>query len=344
MKYRLLGKSGLRVSEICLGTMTFGEDWGFGASKEVCHHVFNEYVERGGNFIDTANVYTNGTSEKLVGEFIAEDRGRFVVATKYTLSSRPDDVNASGNHRKNLVQSIEKSLKRLGTDYIDLYWVHAWDHTTPVEEVMRALDDVVRAGKVLYVGVSDVPAWIASQANTLADLRGWSRFIGLQIEYSLIARTPERELLPMARAMDVGVTAWGAIGGGVLSGKYGKGQDIDSKRVQANQMRLSDRNLAIAAEVEKIAAEVESSPAQVAINWVRQQRGTVIPLIGVRTVTQLQDNLGALEFELSDDQMSRLEAVSHVDLGFPQDFLSIEMIHRAVYGDTYDRLVIHHRR
>ena len=220
MRYKLLGNSGLRVSELCLGTMTFGEDWGWGASKEDSRALFDAYREAGGNFIDTANFYTGGTSERFVGEFIASERDRFVVATKYTLTMRPGDPNASGNHRKNMIQSVEASLRRLGTDYIDLYWLHAWDYLTPVEEVMRGLDDLVRAGKVLYVGVSDTPAWIVSQANTLAALRGWTPFVGLQIEYSLIERTVERELLPMAEAFGLTILAWSPLGSGVLTGKY----------------------------------------------------------------------------------------------------------------------------
>ena len=201
MKYYLLGRSGLRVSEISLGTMTFGEEWGWGASKEESRKQFELYVERGGNFIDTANRYTEGTSERLVGEFVGAKREEFVVATKYTLFTRKGDPNSAGNQRKNLVQSLDASLKRLKMDYIDLYWLHAWDYLTPVEEVMRALDDQVSAGKVLYVGISDAPAWVVSQANMLAILRGWTPFVALQIEYSLIERTPERELLPMAEAM-----------------------------------------------------------------------------------------------------------------------------------------------
>ena len=200
MRYKLLGKSGLRVSELALGTMTFGEEWGWGASKEECHAMFDAFAEAGGNFVDTANRYTEGTSEKLVGEFTAADRDHFVVATKYTLFTRRDDPNAAGNQRKNMVQSLEASLKRLGTGYVDLYWVHAWDFVTPIEEVMRGLDDLVRAGKILYIGISDTPAWIVSRANMLAELRGWSQFVGLQVRYSLLDRAGERDLLPMARA------------------------------------------------------------------------------------------------------------------------------------------------
>ena len=222
MKYYLLGKSGLRVSEICLGTMTFGKEWGWGASKEESRKIFDAYVDAGGNFIDTANIYTNGTSEKYVGDFASYDRERFVIATKYTSNTRAGDPNAGGNHRKNMVQSLEASLRRLNTDYIDLYWVHAWDQTTPIEEMMRALDDMIKSGKILYIGISDAPAWIVSQANTLANLKGWTEFASIQIEYSLIERTSEGELLPMANALDIGITAWSPLGSGVLTGKYNK--------------------------------------------------------------------------------------------------------------------------
>jgi aryl-alcohol dehydrogenase-like predicted oxidoreductase len=222
MQYKLLGKSGLRVSELCLGTMTFGEDWGWGSSKEESQRIYDVFREVGGNFIDTANVYTNGTSEKFLGEFIADQRDTVVLATKYTNGFGDKNPNGSGNQRKNMVQSVEASLKRLNTDYIDVLWLHIWDFMTPAEEVMRAFDDLVRAGKVLYIGVSDAPAWVVSQCNTLAELRGWTQFIGLQIEYSLIQRTPERELLPMARTLDIGVTAWSPLASGWLTGKYTK--------------------------------------------------------------------------------------------------------------------------
>src|SRR3990172_6669221 len=224
MRYKLLGKTGLRVSELCLGTMTFGEEWGWGASKEESRKIFDAYVDAGGNFVDTANLYTGGTSEKFVGEFLKGRRERFVLATKYTLNMRPDDPNGGGNHRKSLVQSLDASLKRLGTDYIDLYWVHAWDGMTPLEETMRALDDVVRAGKVLYVGISDAPAWIVSRANTLAELKNWTPFAALQIQYNLADRTPERDLLPMAKALDIAVTPWGVLAGGGVgrNGRHGR--------------------------------------------------------------------------------------------------------------------------
>jgi aryl-alcohol dehydrogenase-like predicted oxidoreductase len=283
--------------------MTFGQDWGSmlaGASKEESRKIFDLFVEEGGNFIDTANIYQKGTSEKYVGEFVADKREEFVVATKYTISTNPDDPNASGNHRKNLVQSVEASLKRLNASYIDLLWIHVWDPLTPIEEAMRALDDLVRSGKILYVGISDAPAWVVSQANTIADLRDWSYFRGIQVMYSLIERTPERELLLMAHALDIGVTAWSPLGGGVLSGKYSNAKrqnKEEPKRLQVENPTsasfVNERNLSIAEEVRTIAEEINRTPSQVALNWIRQQnksKGVIIPIIGARTESQIKDN------------------------------------------------------
>src|SRR5216684_2534459 len=237
MKYPLLGNSGLRVSEAALGTMTFGEDWGWGAPKDESRKIYEAYREAGGNFIDTANMYTNGSSENLVGEFIHDHRQSVVLATKYTNAMAGNDPNASGNHRKSMVQALEASLRRLKTDYVDLYWLHIWDQMTPVDEVMRAFDDLVRQGKVLYIGVSDAPAWWISQANTLAELRGWSRFAGLQIEYSLIQRTVERELVPMAKALNLGVLAWSPLANGVLTGKYHGNANAEVGRMSRQEMQ-----------------------------------------------------------------------------------------------------------
>ena len=337
MNYKLLGRSGLRVSELALGTMTFGEEWGFGASKEESSKIFNGFVEAGGNFIDTAVNYTNGTSEKYVGEFIHGQRDGFVVATKYTLNTRPDDPNAGGNHRKNLVQSVEKSLQQLQTDYIDLLWLHAWDFMTPVEEVMRALDDLVRSGKILYVGISDTPAWIVSQANMLAKLRGWTPFIGLQTEYNLLQRTPERDLLPMARALDIGVTAWAPLAGGALTGKYNK-PSAEKGRISPQSARLNEHNRAIVAVVEEIAKDLAVSPGQVAINWVRQQPGNVIPLIGAKREEQMKDNLGSLAFGLTEAHLNQLNEASKIDLGFPHDFLASEAVIKAIHGKTFEKI------
>ncbi|MBN1213655.1 MAG: aldo/keto reductase [candidate division Zixibacteria bacterium] len=347
MRYKLLGRSGLRVSELCFGTMTFGEEWGWGANKSECRKMFDTFLEAGGNFIDTANRYTEGTSEKFLGEFITESklREQIVLATKYTLYMKKGEPNSAGNHRKNLVQALDNSLKRLKTDYIDLYWLHAWDYLTPVEEVMRALDDMVRVGKILYIGISDTPAWIVSQANTLAQLRGWTPFVALQIEYSLLERTVERELLPMARAFDMAVTPWGAIGGGVLTGKYSKAGKVESstKRYEdgTDSSRLSDKSLAIADEVVKVATECGSSPARVALNWVRQQPGLIIPIIGARTAGQLKENLACLDRPLAAEHIERLNKVSEIELGFPHDFLKKEYIRDLVFAHSFDKIDNH---
>ena len=336
MRYKLLGKSGLRVSELCLGTMTFGEDWGWGASKEESRKIFDAFAAAGGNFIDTANNYTDGTSEKYVGEFIGAEREYFVVATKYTLSKRKDDPNAGGNARKNMLQAVEASLKRLNTDYLDLYYLHMWDYTTPVEEVMRAFDDLVRQGKVLYVGISDTPAWIVSQANTLAELRGWARFVALQVPYSLADRAVERDLLPMARAFDMAILPWGLLEAGELTGKYNRPTDEPKRNQQP-----SERNLALADEVMKLAQEIGRTPSQVAINWVRQQPGLVIPILGARREAHIKDNLGCLEFELTAEQMRRLAQASPISLGFPHSFWASQDVKELIFGDTFSLLDNH---
>jgi aryl-alcohol dehydrogenase-like predicted oxidoreductase len=320
--------------------MTFGEEWGWGADKTESRKVYDAYRKAGGNFLDTANRYTDGTSEKLCGEFIAKERESIVLATKYTLFMNHGDPNSAGNHRKNMVQALEASLKRLNTDYIDLYWLHAWDYLTPAEEVMRALDDMVRAGKILYIGISDTPAWVVSRCNMLAELRGWTQFVGLQIEYSLLERTVERELLPMARELEMAVTPWGAIGGGVLTGKYSSKRRKTAKRYKEGDPidRLSERNLAIGDEVVKIAKEIGCTPAQVAINWVRQQPGLMIPIVGARNAAQLKDNLGCLDSTLSDEHLARLDEISKVDLGFPHAFLAKDFIRDLVYSGCYDKI------
>ncbi len=341
MQYKLFGKSGLRVSELALGTMTFGEEWGWGSSKSDSKKVFDVFAKAGGNFIDTANRYTEGTSEKYVGEFIASDREHFVVATKYTLFTKRDDPNFSGNHRKNMVQALDASLKRLKTDYIDLYWLHAWDYTTPEEEVLRALDDMVRAGKILYIGISDTPAWIVSRMNAIAELRGWTQFVGLQIKYSLLERTVERELLPMARKLDIAVTPWGVLDGGILTGKYNKKRD-EAGRAQIYKS-ISDEKLKVAAEVIKVAKKTGKTASQVALNWVRQQPGVIIPIIGAKTEKQLKDNLECLNFTLNDDQLNKLDEVSKVEMGFPHEFLSSDNITDIIFGGTQDKIDNHHK-
>lgn len=346
MRYKLLGKSGLRVSELCFGTMTFGEDWGWGASKETCQQMFDYFAEAGGNFIDTANLYTNGTSETYVGEFIKADREHFVVATKYTLTPAQNQgreekrPNLMGNQRKNMMQAVEHSLKRLGTDYIDVYYVHAWDFLTPVEEVMRGLDDLVRQGKVLYVAVSDTPAWIITEANTRAELMGWSRFLGIQAPYSLLSRDLERAIMPMARHQDMTVLPWGILSAGVLTGKFLKDLDAPTRVNPDSVKNMSDKKINIVREVVKIAQEVGRTPSQVAINWVRQQqhRAQMIPILGARTMEQMRDNMAVLEWQLEQEQLDRLDKVSEFELGFPHSF-----IHRNpfIYGHTYDMIDNH---
>lgn len=348
MRYKLLGKSGLRVSELCLGTMTFGEDWGWGASKDESRQVFDAFVEAGGNFIDTANGYTDGSSEKILGELIATERDRFVVATKYSfplhMSDKAGNPNGSGNHRKSMMQSLEGSLKRLNTDYIDLFWLHAWDFMTPIEEVMRAFDDLVRSGKVLYIGISDAPAWIVSQANTLAQCYGWTPFVALQVEYSLVERTPERDLLPMAKAFDLAVTPWSPLGSGVLTGKYnkGSGNNEQGRLATTSGGNISQRHLAIAEVVSQVAEEIGHTPPQVALAWLLAQSGVVIPIIGSRKVSQIKDNLACLDVKLSPEHLQRLNEVSKVELGFPHDFLSNGMIRDRLFGGTFD-LIDNHR-
>lgn len=342
MKQVLLGKTGLRVSEISLGTMTFGEEWGWGASKDESKAIFDAYANAGGNFIDTANRYTEGSSERFVGEFIASDRDHFVVATKYTLFDRQGDPNFSGNHRKNLVRSVEESLRRMKTDYIDLLYLHVWDFTTPVEEILRGFDDLVRSGKILYSGISDTPAWIVSQMNAIADLRGWTRFNALQVEYSLIQRTPERDLLPMAHATDMAVTAWAVLAGGALTGKY-LTENEEAKRLKEGSARLNDRAVAITKTVLAIAEEIGCSPSHVAILWAMARGQVVIPILGARKASQITDSLGALGYSLDADQVKRLNEVSAIEIGFPHDFLISPGVNNVLYGGTAE-LIRHHRQ
>jgi aryl-alcohol dehydrogenase-like predicted oxidoreductase len=342
--YRLLGRSGLRVSPMALGTMTFGTDWGWGADREEAHRIFDTYVDRGGNFIDSSNNYTNGTAEQLVGELAADKRDRLTIATKYSATTRPDDPNSGGDHRKSMVRSVEHSLGRLQTDYIDLLYLHLWDGTTPVDEVLRAMDDLVRAGKVLYVGISDTPAWQVSRMQAIADLRGWSPLVALQIEYNLIERTGERDLIPMATEMGLGVIPWSPLGKGVLTGKYtsrdldhgGDSAGVEGTRKSAGAMNghLTERSLAIAEVVKTVATELGRTPAQVALAWVLLNDSVTAPLIGARRLSQLEDNLGALEVELPDDACARLEQASTVALGFPHEVLSRPSTRAAVFGDT----------
>jgi aryl-alcohol dehydrogenase-like predicted oxidoreductase len=331
--FRLLGRSGLRLSPLSLGTMTFGVGQGWGSDDSQAAQIFNHYVEHGGNSIDTANFYGNGGSEQVLAKLIQIRREQLVLATKYTLSMRRGDPNASGNHRKNMVQSVENSLRRLQTDYIDLLYLHVWDGLTPVEEILRAFDDLVRAGKILYVGLSDTPAWQASRMQAIAELRGWSRLVALQVPYNLTERTVERELLPMALEMGMGVLPWSPLAGGVLSGKYDS-QDLEAaatpaapqphsrKNINLSTGRLNERNLRIAATVTAIAQEMSRTPAQVALAWTLHHPAVVSPIIGARTVEQLEDNLACLQITFSDGQLARLDEASRIDMGFPHSLLT----------------------
>ena len=351
MNYRLLGRSGLRVSDLCLGTMTFGEDWGWGASKVEARRMYEAFRNAGGNFIDTANVYTSGTSEKLVGEFVAGHRDEVVIATKYTNSGAAfnpggaPDPNSGGNQRKNMVRAVEASLKRLGTDYIDLYWLHIWDQMTPAEEVMRAFDDLVRAGKVLYVGISDAPAWVVAKSNTLAELRGWTQYVGLQIEYSLLERTVERELLPMAEDYGMTILAWSPLKNGILTGKYLAENAASSADARMNSPMMkgfgSDEQAtteAVVRETVAVAKEHGVSAAQIALAWLRTRSADVIPIVGASKLTQFEDNLRSLDVTLTPEQIQRLDRVSAIPLGFPHDFYTLEPVKGMIYGGTRDRI------
>jgi aryl-alcohol dehydrogenase-like predicted oxidoreductase len=329
--YRLLGRSGVRVSPLCLGTMTFGVESGaWGCTDEEAAQLVDLYIDRGGNFIDTANFYGQlGQSEVLLGQAVKGRRDRLVISTKYSLTTSPGDPNASGNHRKNMVRSVEDSLKRMKTDYIDLYYLHMWDFRTPVDEILRAFDDLVRAGKILYIGLSDLPAWQASRMQAIAEVRGWSQFCALQISYSLTERTVERELIPMAAEMGMGVCLWSPLGGGVLAGKYSKADlvppDMNNlssrKAINAITGRISEHNLAVAEVVGEVAQKLGKTSAQVAIAWTLLNPAVTAPVLGVRTVAQLKDNLGALDVELTADHVARLNAVSDVPKVFPMDIL-----------------------
>jgi aryl-alcohol dehydrogenase-like predicted oxidoreductase len=331
MRYRLLGKSGVRVSEVALGTMTFGEDWGWGASAEASARMLDWFADAGGNVIDTADVYTNGTSETILGELLKGRRDRFVLATKFTNQTDPADPNSAGNHRKKIVTSIEASLRRLQTDHIDLYYVHNRDVLTGAGELMRALDDQVRLGKILYPAVSDWAAWEIAEANTAARLRDWSPFTAVQLRYNLLDRTPERELLPMASAFDLPVFAWGPLAEGRLTGKYLTGQ-ATGRATEVARPYTSVGSDDIVREVIAIAGEIGCTPAQVAISWVRQQPGPVIPLIAARTEEQFRDNLAATGVNLTQAHLDRLDTLSRPTLGFPADVMREASVVAGIYG------------
>jgi len=324
-QYLTLGHSGLRVSPLCLGTMTFGEDWGWGSTVAESEAILDRFLDRGGNFIDTANGYTKGHSEVIIGEYFARTPGRrdrAVIATKFLTNLYRGDPNGGGAGRKSVVAACEQSLRRLRTDYIDLYWMHFWDRHTPIDETMRALDDLVRAGKVRYIGISDTPAWKVAQAQTQAHFRGWSPVIALQIEYSLVERTVEGELTPMAQELGLGVTPWSPLRGGVLSGKYTRQNQGQLKADRGERVTnfLTERTYTIIDELTRIAGELNTNPAAVALAWVQSRPGVASTIIGARRLDQLDQNLAALDITLTGAHIAALNKVSEPILNFPAGF------------------------
>lgn len=326
-EYITLGRSGLRVSPLCLGAMTFGPDWGWGSDIPTSRKIIDAYTDAGGNFIDTANIYTKGHSEAIIGDHIGTDRARrdrLVVATKFLGNLFPGDPNGGGAHRKSVMGACDESLRRLKTDYIDLYWMHFWDKFTPIEETMRALDDLVRSGKVRYIGFSDTPAWKCAEAQVLARFNHWTPIIALQIEYSLMERTVEGDLIPMARDMGMGVTPWSPLKGGVLSGKYTRDRRPTEGRAQSTWVtnHLTDRAFGIIDALVSVSKEVGASPARVAVAWVQSRPGVASTIIGARTMEQLHDNIAALDIHLLPEHYRTLDAASKPVLAFPHDFLN----------------------
>ena len=336
MNYKLLGRSGLKVSELCLGTMGFGTESGWGADRETSFAIMDTFANAGGNFLDTANMYKLGTSEKIIGDYLSNhDRDYFALATKYTLKDNLTNPNASGNNRKNMMRSVEGSLKRLKTEFIDLLYLHIWDDITPIDEVLRGMDDLIRQGKVNYVAISDTPAWVVAKGNTLAELMGWSQFVALQVEYSLLARTPERELIPMAKHFGMTVTPWAPLGGGALTGKYLRGEQ---GRIKPESNRLNDRSTNITKAVVSIADELGVSASHVALKWTMQQGFSCIPIVGATKVSQLEDNLKTIDVTLNDEQLQKLNKASAIELGFPGDFFKEEAVKTNTFGGFYDKV------
>ena len=341
MTYYTLGNSGLRVSRLALGTMTFGKEWGWGADRNTSRAMFDAYVEAGGNFFDTADLYTGGTAEAWLGEFIAEQglRDTAVIASKFTMNMQPGNPNAGGNGRKNIMRAVDASLKRLGTDYIDLYLMHVWDRLTPAEEVMRTLDDLVRMGKVRHVGLSDVPAWYAGRAQAIAELRGYEPVSALQLEYSLAERAIENEFVPFGTRHGAGIMVWSPLASGLLSGKYRPAQAGNVGRLDGFRnsthpgfQKFTERNWAIVTELEKVASELGRSMPQVALNWVATQPGIATVILGATTLAQIQDNLGALDFEIPAALRDRLDSVSRTPAPFPYSYFGPQIQARVTGG------------
>ena len=340
--YSLLGRSGLRVSPLCLGTMTFGTEWGWGSPLETARSVFERYLEAGGNFVDTADGYTGGTSEEMLGRFLRDTRSRdrVVLATKFTFNGEDGNPNAGGNGRKNIHRALERSLRRLQTDYVDLYWLHAWDTVTPVEEVMRTLDDLVRRGLVRAIGLSDTPAWYLSRAQTLAEWRGWEPVAALQLEYSLVERNIEREHVPAALEMGIGLCPWSPLASGLLTGKYRRGgAGVEGEgRLKATAQsehpafrKFTDRNWRIVGALEEAARTIGRAPSQLALNWVTHRRGVASTVIGATSLEQLQSNLEALEFALPEEIARTLEETSRPEVHFPYHFFE-PFIQARIHG------------
>ena len=324
--YITLGRSGLRVSPFCLGAMTFGEDLGWGSTVEESQAIIDRYTELGGNFIDTANFYTKSHSEKIIGDHVGRDkarRDRLVIATKFSGNLYPGDPNGGGSSRKAIVNAAENSLRRLQTDYIDLYWLHIWDQNTPIDETMAALDDLVRAGKVRYIGVSDTPAWKIAQANTIAQFRGWSAFAALQIEYSLLERSVEQELIPLALEFGLGVTPWSPLKSGALSGKYTRANagTVKGDRAAFVDGALNETAYDVVDQLEIIAKAHDTSVAAVALAWLSAKPGVTSPIIGARRLSQLEDNIKALNVKLASDEIAKLDKLTQPKLGFPHTML-----------------------
>lgn len=339
MKYKMLGKSGLRVSELCLGAMTFGENWGYGSDEEGSRQCFEAFVEAGGNFIDTANNYTEGNSEKLLGKFIHENRERYVIASKCTLcspmgSKYPGDPNATGNNRKHLREELEHTLKRLNTDYLDVLYIHGWDFATPVEEVMQTLNDFVRSGKVNYLGISNTPAYIVARANTIAEERGWSRFDVYEGQYNLLSRTIELEVMPMANDLGLTVTCWQALAGSLLTGD----EESINTRVKVGYTPPTDKQWKVIHVVSTIAKEVGATNPEVALNWLRQKPGVVIPILGSRSAKHLKANFKCLDWELSDEQINTLNEATKIEFGYPQREVS-KIISGMIYNNMLDKII-----
>ncbi|MFJ6327242.1 MULTISPECIES: aldo/keto reductase [unclassified Rhizobium] len=339
-----LGNSGLKVTRLTLGTMTFGTEWGWGADKEAARAIFNAYVDAGGNFFDTADAYTGGTSEAWLGEFIAERgvRDDAVITTKFTMNLTAQSPNAAGNGRKNILRAVEGSLKRLNTDHIDLYLLHCWDRLTPPEEVMRTFDDLVRSGKVLHVGLSDVPAWYASRAQAVAEYRGYEPISALQLEYSLAERHIENEFVSFGTRYGAGIMAWSPLASGLLSGKYRTGEigqvdgRLETVRGTTNPgfQKFTERNWAVVAELEKVSVELGRSMAQVAVNWTMTQPGIASVIVGATKLEQLKDNLGALDFVIPSHLRQRLDEVSALESTFPYSFFGPEIQGSMTGGQT----------